>query len=357
MNLGLNKKTVNLYFSYIVLIAIFLIVGFMFKDFALLFLNALVFSIILKPIYDFFMLKFNRKYVSATLSVAIFLVIFLVPLTLIGFSMVGEVSSIVDEGTFNFNLNISQAFEGINFDIGKVVGDNVEKGINKVTDFVISLPNLVLDFAIITLMLFFLLVNLDKLENAVKNLNVFTVKIRRKVWNTFYNSINMIFYGHILTSLVQAFVAYIGYAILGVRSPLLYAVITFMTSLVPVFGAFATWFTIAIFLLFTDPIKGIILMIYGSAVISTIDNFLRPFILKENLKLPFIVVLLSILGGLQFFGVMGVFLGPAIFLVFMEISKEIFLEKLDDSRKKDDIGNKKRKFLTVISGDDNGYDE
>ena len=64
------------------------------------------------------------------------------------------------------------------------------------------------------------------------------------------------------------------------------------------------------------------LLIYGVSVISLIDNFLRPYIMSREGKLPFLLTFLGVLGGLLTFGLIGVFLGPALLGIGFNLAKE-----------------------------------
>ena len=59
----------------------------------------------------------------------------------------------------------------------------------------------------------------------------------------------------------------------------------------------------------------------GFLVISTIDNFVRPLVMKEKIELPYIVLFFSVMGGIVTFGFTGIFLGPTIFALFITLIK------------------------------------
>ena len=66
-------------------------------------------------------------------------------------------------------------------------------------------------------------------------------------------------------------------------------------------------------------------------MISLVDNILKPLLIGEKTKLPYLLLFLGILGGLQIYGLMGIFLAPAILSLFFVLIKiyqeEIFSEK------------------------------
>jgi len=78
-------------------------------------------------------------------------------------------------------------------------------------------------------------------------------------------------------------------------------------------GSAAVWGPIALLLMINGQwIKGLILIGWGAGVVGTIDNIIRPYFLKRGLKVHTLALLLSLLGGVQAFGFVGIFLGPVV---------------------------------------------
>jgi Ca2+-transporting ATPase len=128
-------------------------------------------------------------------------------------------------------------------------------------------------------------------------------------------------YGIVLAATGQGLVAGIGYAVVGVKAPLLFGIITALLAMVPM-GATLVWMPLAISLILTDQLwAGIGLMLWGILVISTVDNVIRPIVISGASRMPFLVILFGVLGGLSAFGVVGLFLGPVILSVLMAVWK------------------------------------
>ena len=69
--------------------------------------------------------------------------------------------------------------------------------------------------------------------------------------------------------------------------------------------------------------KGVVLIVVGILVIGTVDNILRPLIIRGKMKMPTIVIFFSILGGIKVFGFIGLILGPLVLALFVSVF-EIF---------------------------------
>ncbi|MES2683559.1 MAG: AI-2E family transporter [Pseudomonadota bacterium] len=112
------------------------------------------------------------------------------------------------------------------------------------------------------------------------------------------------------TGLAQATVALIGFAIAGVPGPLLLSALVFALSLLPI-GPPLIWGGAALWLFHSgQPGWSVFMLFYGLFGISSIDNVLRPFLISRSAHLPFALTLISVVGGVLAFGLMGLFLGP-----------------------------------------------
>ena len=128
-------------------------------------------------------------------------------------------------------------------------------------------------------------------------------------------------YGLVLAALGQGLMAGIGYAVVGVKAPLLFGIITALLAMIPM-GATLVWMPMAITLILTDQLwQGFGLLLWGFLVISTIDNIIRPIVISGSSRMPFLVILFGVLGGLSAFGAVGLFLGPVILSVLMAVWK------------------------------------
>jgi predicted PurR-regulated permease PerM len=71
-----------------------------------------------------------------------------------------------------------------------------------------------------------------------------------------------------------------------------------------------------------NTLGGIIILVFGSVLLFIADHFVRPFLIGGAARLPFLLVLLGILGGLQTMGFIGLFLGPAVMAALVALWRE-----------------------------------
>lgn len=136
-------------------------------------------------------------------------------------------------------------------------------------------------------------------------------------------------YGILLTALVQGTVAGLGYGVAGLGSPVTLGVLTALFALVP-FGTPLVWGGAGAWLLFQGETAAAIgVWLWGAAVVSQIDNVLRPVFISSVGAIPFLLVLFGVLGGLLAFGLVGLFAGPIILAVAWAVWRE-WAVHLDD---------------------------
>ena len=129
-------------------------------------------------------------------------------------------------------------------------------------------------------------------------------------------------YGLLLAALAQGLLAGLGYWAVGVRAPAFWGAATAVVALIP-FGAPAIWGSIGAWLLLKGQISaGVGLLLWGALAVSWIDNLVRPLVISGVAKIPFLLVLFGVLGGLVAFGLIGLFVGPVILAVLLALWRE-----------------------------------
>jgi predicted PurR-regulated permease PerM len=135
-------------------------------------------------------------------------------------------------------------------------------------------------------------------------------------------TIRGVVYGIIGTGVAQAVLQAIGLLIAGVPGALVWGGITFLLSLVPV-GPPLVWGGAAIWLYMEGHLGwALFLAAWGLLVVSSVDNVIKPYLISRGARLPFVLVLLGVLGGVLAFGVIGVFIGPTLLAVAYRLTLE-----------------------------------
>jgi predicted PurR-regulated permease PerM len=119
--------------------------------------------------------------------------------------------------------------------------------------------------------------------------------------------------GVLAVAAAQALLLGLALWVLGVPAPALWSLVTAICSIIPVGGAALVWAPAALYLIVTGSVmKGVILLAWGGGVVSLSDNFIRPWVISGRMNLSPAILFFALLGGVNLFGVIGIFLGPVI---------------------------------------------
>lgn len=140
--------------------------------------------------------------------------------------------------------------------------------------------------------------------------------------NAIGDTTRAVVYGIVLTAVAQGFLAGIGYAVVGMESPIFLAAVTTLIALIP-FGTPFAWGSVAAWLLSQGyTLEAFGLAAWGTLVISWVDNIIRPLVISSATKIPFLLVMFGVLGGLTAFGMIGLFVGPVILAVLVAVWRQ-----------------------------------
>jgi len=198
------------------------------------------------------------------------------------------------------------------------------------TKLIVYIPKLIVDIFLTFFILFFIFRDRDELEVKIKNLIPLKRKHKKKLITKFNETLYATIFGTLMTALIQGIVAIIGYYIFGITSPILWGLLTGFFALIPILGTSIIWLPMSFYFIISGYIegngtmigKGLGILLYGSVVISLIDNFVRPKIIGDKANIHPALVLVGVLGGIILLGAAGVIIGPivlALFITFLQI--------------------------------------
>jgi len=171
-----------------------------------------------------------------------------------------------------------------------------------------------INFIIALFTLFFMLRDGQALVNRIHSLLPMDQEHKDHLFQNIVNALFAVIHGALITAMVQGLLAGLGYWFLEVPFYIVLAVTTAFTALFPIGGSFLVWFPTSLYLGYVQgPLwRGIALFLWGALIVGSIDNFLKPLLIGNRLRLPILILFFSILGGLKLFGIIGLILGPMI---------------------------------------------
>jgi predicted PurR-regulated permease PerM len=209
-----------------------------------------------------------------------------------------------------------------------------EEGIAKIQNTAATIvPNLLgktasllTDIAMMYFILYFLLDNMGKNEETLKRI----IPLDKERVQPFADELESMVYSNVLgapvLAVVQGITASIGFLICGLNEPLFWGIICGFMSFIPVVGTAIVWIPAAIYLLVNGSTwQGIVLLLYGTLVITNIDNAVRLIMQKKFSDVHPIVTILGVIVGVNLFGFPGLIFGPLVisyFLIMLRLYSE-----------------------------------
>ena len=301
------------------------------------------FAIIFTPIYKWLRRKMKgRSTLAAITTLAITLFIVILPLSMIGVSLVQEimlVSQSIRSGEINFASYFQQIFDALprpvvslleRFNMGDMAAwqDRITAGAAQGSQIVATQAlaigqntfDFLVSFFVMLYLLFFLLRDGATLSSMVRNAVPLAKPHTHFLLNKFTTVIRATIKGNVAVAVAQGTIGGLAFWFLGVQGALLWAVLMAFLSLLPAVGAALIWGPVALYFLATGHIwQGAVLIFVGVFVIGLVDNILRPLLVGKDTQMPDYIVLMSTIGGMALFGINGFVIGPVIAALFMAV--------------------------------------
>lgn len=165
----------------------------------------------------------------------------------------------------------------------------------------------------------------DGLHLVVQIKQVFTQVLGERLsgyFETTAATVKAVVYGIVLTALAQGFLSGLGYWVVGIKAPIVLGIITTFVAMIP-FGTPFVWGSASVGLLLQGHTwAGVALALWGTLVVSWVDNIIRPLVISSSTRIPFVLVMFGVLGGLTRFGFIGLFVGPVILAMALAVWRE-----------------------------------
>ncbi len=316
---------------------------------------AIVVSILFYPVYAFILKRVKHKSVASFFTIIIILIILFGPLSYLSYLITREVMALVgtvESGSFDsltgfFKHPAADAlvkkalllFHMTEQEFQKAVVENIAKiGKESIVYVKTGLGNVVsgaINFVFMLLTTFFFLGDGPEFIEKISRFIPFSQQEREGLLRQTKDIIISTMYGGVTVAAAQGIIGGVLFACLGISSPVLWGLTMFIASFIPVLGTFIIWGPAAGYLFFQGLyVKGIILVLVGVVAISSVDNIIRPLIMKGKTKMPVIAIFFSILGGLKLFGFIGLIAGPLVFALFVSVVEIFGYSKEEAMRKK-----------------------
>lgn len=181
-----------------------------------------------------------------------------------------------------------------------------------------------IDFAILVITLYFFFADGPSMMRTLMRLSPLDDEYVRQLLIQFDQTSRAVVLATVLSALAQGILATFGYWFFGLSSLVLLFLATTFMAFIPFLGPAVVWLPVAIYVGAVQErwAAALGLVLFGLTVVSMIDNVVRMFVLQGSSHLHPLLALLSVLGGLQVFGPIGILVGPMV-VVFLQTLLEI----------------------------------
>ena len=177
---------------------------------------------------------------------------------------------------------------------------------------------LVTNFFMMLLILFFLFKDGRQWLAVLYDLIPMEESHKSKILLRLDQTIRAVVKGMLVTAIVQGFLAGMAYLALDVPFPIGLTALTIVLAPIPFGGTGLVWGPVALYLFWMGATgKAVALLGWGIGVVSMVDQFLRPWLIGQDVQIPVLVLVLSVLGGLALYGILGIFIGPIMVSLLM----------------------------------------
>jgi len=341
-------------FGFYFLLGIILVIAFKFMSIIYFFFPAIAFAFVLaylfNPIYTFFLKITKKRSISAIIIICIISILILIPVAIAVLAVQNQIQIFFTESSVDSILEVLNKFEDFTYDKFNIqlsdyyINDLPSKVITTlqqaITNFgprmIYGISGVLLSIFVIFFLLFYLLKNSKRVIKTFVNYFPLSYENCYILLNEMGKDTKTLILGHLLIAIIQGLFGALGFLIFSINGAILWGFVMMLVSFIPFLGPFIVWFPACLYLVFRgDYIASIGLFLWGSLVVGTSDNIIRPKLTSSLGTLHPVTVLLGVFIGLKEWGVIGIVIGPltiSVLIILIKMFREEYLVE-DDSKK------------------------
>lgn len=318
----MNFKTENIFLITLIII-LSLLSLYIIKSFVLSLVFALMLVYISNPMYKKLLKGVKYHFIAAIIMIILFILVIVIPL---GFSMVNLSKDLDSLNDYKIKLFFDDLNTKLNTNINffEMYSSQVLQVKKSTNDFMMNIPQIIMQIFVIGFAYYYFSKYYNGEVAYLKR--IFSSKKYLIISKKLEKLLDGIIYGQIFVRFVQAFLAMIGFLILGIDGAIFLGLLTFFAAFLPIIGTAFIWVPLGFsFILLGNYVTA--MQIFGIGIfISVIDNILMPYVISDKTNIGPIVTLISIMGGMEVFGIYGIIIGPFILGLLFVLIDELFYE-------------------------------
>lgn len=324
--------------SVIIIASLIILSFFIIKPIIVSIIIALVLAFVFASVYDWLYKHTKSKNISALAIIIFLLAIIIIPIWFFTPILVNQAYEIYQLTLkIDFTSILKSVFpslfasEQFATDLGGITSSFTSKIANQVVAYlaqiILNFPVIMIHLLVVFFTLFFVLRDRELIIDYVKSVLPFSKEVEKRIFEYSSGITASLIYGQVIIGLIQGITLGIGLFIFRIPNALFLSLLAIFAGILPIIGPFIVWVPLLISLLLTGaPIITIVGVLAFGIISSNVDNFLRPIIVSKKTKINSAILFISMIGGLFFFGILGLILGPLI-ISYLIILFEIYRGK------------------------------
>lgn len=304
-------------------------------------LIAVMLAIAFHPLYKKMQFYFRGPSAAAAVSTALALLMVMIPMVLLGISVSGELRAVIQ--------SLRQQ-SGPHGDLSPYLLQRGESLLERLAAYanlgqlnphatlltwaeqasrsllsigaaaVTNLLSFILDMVVVFFSLFFFFREGQSIRQGLSAILPLSPEQTERLFAGISETMIANLYGGLAVGAAQGILTGLSFWALGLSVPILWALVTVLASLVPIVGSALVWGPASILLILSGHwVKGIILLVWGAAVVGQVDVLVRPYVVGAHVKVHTLLIFFALLGGVKAFGAIGIVIGPVILSVTLAV--------------------------------------
>jgi predicted PurR-regulated permease PerM len=342
----MNNQKSELYFLLLLIAGIATLAFFIFKPFLYALILAAVFATVFAPLYRRILaMTHGRDGLAALLATSVVLFVVVMPFILLGAQVLREATQLYlfftsSGGATAFSLHAENALVGLgrvipvpvtfSVDVSQYAKEGLGWLLSHAGVVASSTAGVAMGIFVFLIALYFSFKDGQKLKRAVIAVSPLQDMHDEAILSKLALAINSVVKGKLVVAIIQGALTMAGFWIFGIPSAIFLGSIAAIAALIPGFGTALVIIPAVLFLFFSGETPYALgLLLWGVIVVGLVDNVLGPKLVERGMRIHPFLILLSILGGIGFFGPLGFLLGPlvlsllfALLEIYFAINKE-----------------------------------
>ena len=340
----MNNGKPQLYFLLAILVGTFVLAFFIFRPFLYALILAMVFASVFAPFHKkAFIITRGRSALAALLTTISVLIVVIAPLAFLSVQIFQEATQLYlsllnNGGATDFSRGVGDTMQSLtkfspvpiefSVDVNQYLKLGLSWLLQHLGPLFANVAKAMVGVFIFLVALYYLFKDGHKLKEVVVALSPLQDIHDETIFNKLALAINSVLKGSLAVGLVQGVLTAVGFAIFGVPNAALWGSVAAIAALIPGIGTALVLLPAILYLYFSgETFFSAGLLLWGVTAVGLVDNFLGPKLVERGTQLHPFLILLSILGGIGFFGPLGFLLGPLVLSLLFALLEIYFAIK------------------------------